>query len=45
MAVNMNFCTVILRKCRAGYIEGTKLETVAKDLVILWPNRAFEYQS
>jgi hypothetical protein len=35
MAVNMNFCTVILHKCSAGYIEGTKLEIAAKDLVIL----------
>jgi hypothetical protein len=35
MAVNMNFCTVMLHKCRAGCIESAKLEITAKDLVIL----------
>jgi hypothetical protein len=33
--VNNNFCTVMLHKCRACYIEGAKLEIAAKDLVIL----------
>jgi hypothetical protein len=35
MAVNMNFCTLVLHKCRAGYTEGKKLEIAAKDLEIL----------
>jgi hypothetical protein len=35
MAANRNFCRVIFHKCRAGYIEVTKHEFTAKELVIL----------
>ena len=45
MAVNMNFCTMMLHKCRDGNIEVTQFESKVKDLMILWYNRAFEYES
>jgi hypothetical protein len=35
IAVNMNFCTVSMHKCRAGYVEVTELEITTKDIVIL----------
>jgi hypothetical protein len=34
-AVNMNLFSVILLKCRAGYIEFTQFEITAKDLLIM----------
>jgi hypothetical protein len=34
-AVNMNSFSVILLKCRAGYIEFTQFEITAKDVLMM----------